>query len=102
FTILNHLQRYKSLWTLYVCILIISAIFNFLPSLMSYHYATLKQRYPTNYKLLSILKKQHLTYGYARDYWDASMDTFFSQNKIQIRAVRCLTNTVAPRYLLTN
>lgn len=102
FTILNHLQRYKSLWTLYVCILIISAIFNFLPSLMSYHYATLKQRYPTNYKLLSILQKQHLKYGYARDYWDASMDTFFSQNTIQIRAVRCLTNTVAPRYLLTN
>jgi hypothetical protein len=60
-----------------------------------YRYQPTKSAYETNYQLFNFMKKEGLEYGYAI-YWQASLYTFLSEDKIKIRQVDCIENRILP------
>lgn len=55
----------------------------------------------SNYKLISIIKKNHLTKGYA-NYWNGNINTYLSMNTINFLPVSCINGLTYEDNLLIN
>jgi len=54
-----------------------------------------------NYKLISLIKKNHLVKGYA-NYWNSNINNYLSKETINILPVSCIKGISKPDYLLDN
>jgi hypothetical protein len=94
-------KRFYSI--IFISMILFSSCYTFINYTTKYHMLSFKQRFSDNYTLLAFLDEEKLSYGYTFNYWNASINTYLSAEKIKIRTITCDSNQrIAPFYWLSN
>jgi len=89
-------KRSNSLATIIVLLGIFVSIFNFFTiSKQYFYYKPIRDEYPTNFYLIDNLIMNGVSYGFS-GYWNSSVNTFLSDDRIKILQIICQSGKMTP------